>query len=201
MAKRSSWASPRRRRGRGCWRSEGRDSALVMCASSVPCMLTIRGAQGGGGLQHVELSWSVGTSSSLALIQASNDGSAWPLGGPGRSGESSNVGSVAQLSGYWIGDTHGHQLQHIPCRVLGTTGAWHDWCRGVHRPYVVHHAGGWRKERSWRWCPWNRKASIELGYRAHAGWGELGHQSCIGGGCAMGMGVDGRTPSLQRACR
>ena len=52
-------------------------------------MLTIRGAQGGGGLQHVELSWSVGTSSSLALIQASNDGSTWPLVGLGQSGPSS----------------------------------------------------------------------------------------------------------------
>ena len=89
MAKRSSWASPRRRRGRGCWRSEGRDSALVMCASSVPCMLTFRGAQGGGGLRHVEPSWSVGTSSALALIQASKYGPARPLVGPGQSGPSS----------------------------------------------------------------------------------------------------------------
>ena len=50
----------------------------------------------------------------------------------------------ATLSGYWLGDTHGNQLHHIPCCLLGTTGAWHDWCRGVHRPAVVHHAGGGR---------------------------------------------------------
>ena len=65
-------------------------------------MLTFRGAQGGGVLRHVELSWSVGTSSALALIQAINDGSAWPLVGSGQSGLSSIpeviiIGSVGQL--------------------------------------------------------------------------------------------------------
>ena len=102
------------------------------------------------------------------------------------------IGCWTTLPGYWIGDTHGHQLQHIPCRVLGTTDSWHDWCRVVHRPAVVHHAGGGGEERSWRWCPWNGRASTEPGSQTcrvgRAGPSAL-HWTSADGGCAMELMV------------
>ena len=65
-------------------------------------MLTFRGAQGGGGLRHVELSWFVGDILSTDPYSGKQVRPAWPLVGPGQCGPSSIledniIGSVGQL--------------------------------------------------------------------------------------------------------
>ena len=120
---------------------------FVMCARRGPCMLPFRRAQGGGRLRHVELSWSVGDILSAGPYSGKQKLLSLAAGRPRPIRTEQHHGGHhhrlcwATLSGYWIGDAHGHQLHHSPCCLLGTTGAWHDWCRGVHRPSVVQHAG------------------------------------------------------------
>ena len=91
-------------------------------------MLTFREAQSGGGLRHVALSWSVGDILSAGPFSGKQVRPSLAAGRPRPIRIEQHPGGHhhlcwATLSGYWIGDTHGHQLHHIPCCLLGTTDA------------------------------------------------------------------------------